>query len=33
MHKEMNSVKGGVQAMKLFWQTIGGPAPVKLMKG
>ncbi|KAJ6552438.1 hypothetical protein DFH09DRAFT_925151 [Mycena vulgaris] len=31
MHKEMNSVKGGVQGMKLFWETIGGPAPVKLM--
>ncbi|KAJ7251477.1 hypothetical protein B0H12DRAFT_1185276 [Mycena haematopus] len=31
MHKEMNSVKGGVQAMKLFWESIGGPAPVKLM--
>ncbi|KAJ7835601.1 hypothetical protein B0H13DRAFT_2369248 [Mycena leptocephala] len=31
MHREMNSVKGGVQAMKLFWQTIGGPEPVKLM--
>ncbi|KAJ7804447.1 hypothetical protein B0H14DRAFT_3486189 [Mycena olivaceomarginata] len=31
MHKEMNSVKGGVQAMKLFCQTIGGPEPVKLM--
>ncbi|KAJ7475354.1 hypothetical protein B0H11DRAFT_2235650 [Mycena galericulata] len=31
MHKEMNSVKGGVQAMKLFWQAIGGPEPVKLM--
>jgi hypothetical protein len=31
MHKEMNPVKGGVQGMKLFWETIGGPAPVKLM--
>ncbi|KAJ7082601.1 hypothetical protein C8R43DRAFT_909620 [Mycena crocata] len=31
MHKEMNSVKGGVQGMKLFWESIGGPAPVKLM--
>ncbi|KAJ7605696.1 hypothetical protein DFH06DRAFT_1020041 [Mycena polygramma] len=31
MHKEMNSVKGGVQAMKLFWESIGGPVPVKLM--
>ncbi|KAF7343806.1 hypothetical protein MSAN_01961600 [Mycena sanguinolenta] len=31
MHKEMNSVKGGVQAMKLFWESIGGPAPIKLM--
>ncbi|KAJ6521054.1 hypothetical protein DFH09DRAFT_1097996 [Mycena vulgaris] len=31
MHKEMNSVKGGVQAMRLFWESIGGPAPVKLM--
>jgi hypothetical protein len=27
----MNAVKGGVQAMKLFWESIGGPAPVKLM--
>ncbi|CAK5280771.1 unnamed protein product [Mycena citricolor] len=31
MHKEMNSVKGGCQAMKLFWQSIGGPEPIKLM--
>lgn len=31
MHKEMNSVKGGVQGMKLFWESIGGPEPVKLM--
>jgi hypothetical protein len=31
MHKEMNSVKGGVQALGLFWESIGGPAPVKLM--
>ncbi|KAJ7766983.1 hypothetical protein DFH07DRAFT_915798 [Mycena maculata] len=31
MHKEMNSVKGGVEGMKLFWQSIGGPAPIKLM--
>ncbi|KAJ7161852.1 hypothetical protein C8R43DRAFT_1063127 [Mycena crocata] len=31
MHKEMNSVKGGVQGMKLFWESIGGPVPVKLM--
>ncbi|KAF7341786.1 hypothetical protein MSAN_02033300 [Mycena sanguinolenta] len=31
MHKEMNLVKGGVQAMKLFWESIGGPAPIKLM--
>ncbi|KAJ7610542.1 hypothetical protein DFH06DRAFT_1148087 [Mycena polygramma] len=31
MHKEMNSVKGGVEGMKLFWQSVGGPAPVKLM--
>ncbi|KAK6987769.1 hypothetical protein R3P38DRAFT_3445906 [Favolaschia claudopus] len=31
MHKEMNSVKGGVEGMKLFWESIGGPAPVKLM--
>jgi hypothetical protein len=31
MHKEMNSVKGGVQALGLFWESIGGPTPVKLM--
>ncbi|KAJ6558695.1 hypothetical protein B0H10DRAFT_1642040, partial [Mycena sp. CBHHK59/15] len=31
MHKEMNSVKGGVQGMKLFWESIGGPAPMKLL--
>jgi hypothetical protein len=31
MHKEMNSVKGGVEGMKLFWESIGGPAPIKLM--
>jgi hypothetical protein len=31
MHKEMNSVKGGVEGMKLFWESIGGPALIKLM--
>ncbi|KAF8892405.1 hypothetical protein CPB85DRAFT_1482410 [Mucidula mucida] len=31
MHKEMNSVKGGVRAMTLFWESIGGPGPIKLM--
>ncbi|KAF8151174.1 hypothetical protein K438DRAFT_2027077 [Mycena galopus ATCC 62051] len=30
-HKEMNSVKGGVEGMKLFWESIGGLAPIKLM--
>ncbi|KAJ6576885.1 hypothetical protein DFH09DRAFT_1077839 [Mycena vulgaris] len=31
MHEEMSSVRGGVQGIKLFWETIGGPVPVKLM--
>ncbi|KAF8193551.1 hypothetical protein K438DRAFT_1969460 [Mycena galopus ATCC 62051] len=31
MHKEMNAVRGGVEAIKLFWEAIGGPVPVKLM--
>ncbi|KAF8868823.1 hypothetical protein CPB85DRAFT_1178699, partial [Mucidula mucida] len=31
MHKEMNSVKGSVRAMTLFWESIGGPGPIKLM--
>ncbi|KAJ7061454.1 hypothetical protein B0H15DRAFT_958867 [Mycena belliarum] len=30
MHKEMNSVKGGVRGMSFFWETLGGPAPIKL---
>jgi hypothetical protein len=31
MHKEMNSVKGGVEGMKLFWESIGGPVLIKLI--
>jgi hypothetical protein len=31
MHKEMNSVKGGVHALAEYWEKSGTKGPIKLM--